>query len=134
LPEERDYSHRTRIQKLGVKPGYRVSVAGIGDLDFDAEIVQAGADFSPRLRKDSDMIFLGVEATKDLAKLATAAKSIVPNGAVWVVYPKGVRHITQAQVMAAILESGLVDVKVCSFSATHTALKGVIPVARRNAR
>jgi hypothetical protein len=122
------------MQKLGVKPGHRVSVAGIRDLDFDAELVQAGADFLPRVRKDSDLIFLGIKQPKDLARVGGAAKSIVPNGAVWVVYPKGVKHITQAQVMSAILESRLVDVKVCSFSATHTALKAVIPVAQRTDR
>ncbi len=33
--------------------------------------------------------------------------------------------------MAAAKKAGLVDVKVVSFSATHTALKLVIPVARR---
>jgi len=109
-------------------------VAGIRDLDFDAELVQAGADVLARMRKECDLVFLGVEQPKDLARLGGAAKSIVPNGAVWVVYPKGIKHITQAQVMSAILESGLVDVKVCSFSATHTALKAVIPVSQRNAR
>lgn len=134
MPEERDYSHRTRIQKLGVKPGQRISVAGIRDLDLDAELVQAGADFSLRLRKDSDMILFGAEKPSDLAKMAAMKDAIQSTGSIWVVYPKGVKHITQAQVMAAILAAGLVDVKVCSFSATHTALKAVIPVAKRAPR
>jgi len=34
-------------------------------------------------------------------------------------------------VIAAAKEAGLVDVKVVRFSDTHTALKLVIPVARR---
>ena len=33
--------------------------------------------------------------------------------------------------MAASKKAGLVDVKVASFSPTHTALKLVIPVSRR---
>jgi hypothetical protein len=32
---------------------------------------------------------------------------------------------------AAISDAGLVDTKVVSFSETHTALKAVIPVAKR---
>jgi hypothetical protein len=48
-----------------------------------------------------------------------------------VVYPKGQKHITEAGVFAAGKQAGLVDVKVASFSATHTALKFVIPVDRR---
>jgi len=40
-------------------------------------------------------------------------------------------HITQSHVMAAGKAVGLVDTKTVSFSVTHTALKWVIPVARR---
>ena len=54
-----------------------------------------------------------------------------PAGALWVVYPKGVQTIREIEVIAAGREAGLKDVKVASFSATHTALKFVIPVASR---
>ena len=62
-------------------------------------------------------------------ELAMAA--IQPAGALWVVYPKGRQDIKEGDVMAAAKAAGLVDVKVCAFSATHTATKMVIPVARR---
>ena len=52
-------------------------------------------------------------------------------GALWVVYPKGQKHIAQNDVMAAAKSAGLVDVKVVSFSDTHTALKLMIPISRR---
>jgi hypothetical protein len=39
--------------------------------------------------------------------------------------------LTEAEVMAAGKEAGLVDVKVVSFSPTHTAEKFVIPVSAR---
>jgi hypothetical protein len=54
-----------------------------------------------------------------------------PAGAIWVIYPKGVKDITQAEVMAASKNACLVDVKVASFSPTHTALKLMIPVSKR---
>ena len=57
--------------------------------------------------------------------------SLKSNGAIWVVYPKGQKHITEAGVLAAGKQADLVDVKVASFSPTHTALKFVIPVDRR---
>ncbi len=53
------------------------------------------------------------------------------NGALWVVYPKGQKHITENDVMAAAKSAGLVDVKVVSFSETHTALKLMIPLSHR---
>jgi hypothetical protein len=57
--------------------------------------------------------------------------SIKPNGAIWVVYPKGQKHIREIDVMAAGKSAGLTDNKVCRFSETHKALRLVIPLARR---
>jgi hypothetical protein len=54
-----------------------------------------------------------------------------PNGALWIVRPKGRPEISERAVMAAGKAAGLVDVKVVSFSATHTAEKFVIPLAKR---
>ncbi len=42
--------------------------------------------------------------------------------------------VGEARVRAAILEAALVDVKIVAYSATHTALKAVIPVALRASR
>ena len=56
---------------------------------------------------------------------------IKPDGAVWIVRPKGRKDVTEAETMAAGKRAGLVDVKVVSFSETHTAEKFVIPVAKR---
>ena len=49
----------------------------------------------------------------------------------WIVYPKGRKEITERQVLDAGRAAGLVDVKVVSFSASHTALKFVRPKAKR---
>jgi len=49
----------------------------------------------------------------------------------WIVYPKGQKHITEEDVLGAGRKAGLVDVKVVGFSATHTALKFVVPVSSR---
>jgi hypothetical protein len=50
---------------------------------------------------------------------------------IWVVTPKGVKHINGNHVRAAAKAAGLVDVKVCSFSDSHSALKLMVPKARR---
>jgi len=55
-----------------------------------------------------------------------------PAGAIWIVYPKGRTEITENDVLSTGRVVGLKDVKVCSFSATHTALKFVIPVSLRS--
>ncbi len=131
-PPERDYSQRSLLDKLGVKPGHRILILDILDASFLNEI----KPFSPTFAEtkpvgDFDLIFFGAE-TKDVLKhLARVRKSIVKNGGIWVVYPKGKQHIREIDVIAAGKSAGLTDNKVCSFSVTHTALRFVIPVAQR---
>jgi hypothetical protein len=112
------------LDKLGVKPGLRVRIIGVPD--FAEELARNGATI---VAKNPDMIFFQAARKSDLARLARL--SIQPDGAIWIVYPKGIREITENDVIEAIRAAGLKDVKVASFSATHTALKAVIPVAQR---
>ena len=42
---------------------------------------------------------------------------------VWVIYPKGIQAVTENDVIKAGRSVGFADIKVASFSATHTALK-----------
>jgi hypothetical protein len=49
----------------------------------------------------------------------------------WVVYPKGKKALTEADVLGAGRKAGLKDVKVVGFSATHTALKFVVHAEKR---
>jgi hypothetical protein len=53
------------------------------------------------------------------------------SAALWVVYPKGQKSITETDVIGAGRKVGLKDVKVVGFSTTHTALKFVFPVEKR---
>jgi hypothetical protein len=122
----------SRLDKLGVKAGMRVRVAGEIERDFAAELRAAGATVVSRAGgAPADLVFYGVGRREDLRALADLAGAIAPNGAVWTVRPKGQRTITEADTMAAGKAAGLVDVKVVSFSDTLTAEKFVIPVARR---
>ena len=78
------------------------------------------------------MIFYAAESLNALEELAELRQKIVENGAIWVVSKKGrERSISDTDVIAAARRAGLVDNKVVSFSATHTALRCVIPLAMR---
>jgi hypothetical protein len=129
---ERDYSHRLLIDKLGVRSGQRVAVLGVESAEFLKDLDGRVPEYSRGKRiADADLIFFSAEARGDLKRLDTLADSIAKNGAVWVVYPKGQTHIREVDVIQAGKNAGLTDNKVCSFSATHTALRFVIPVAKR---
>ena len=84
-----------------------------------------------KLQKESEIIFLAAEDLKSLARIESLESYLKRNGAIWVVYPKGQKHIREVDVIAAGKAAGLVDNKVCRFSETHTALRFVIPLARR---
>lgn len=129
---ERDYSHRLLIDKLGVKAGQRIAVLGVESAEFLKDLDARVPEYSRGKRiADSDLIFFSAEARGDLSRLKPLVHSIQKNGAIWVVYPKGQSHIREVDVIQAGKDAGLTDNKVCSFSATHTALRFVIPVAKR---
>jgi hypothetical protein len=128
----KDYSHRTRLQKLGVKPEWRTCVISVGEPEFVKELRAAVGDVTVgRVVDDCDAIFFGAVDAKELVRLATLKKSLKQNGALWVIRPKGRPEISERAVMDAGKAAGLVDVKVISFSPTHTGEKFVIPVAKR---
>jgi hypothetical protein len=129
---ERDYAHRLLVDKLGIKAGQRISVLGVESAEFLTELAGRVRDYSRgRLIPDADLVFFSAENRQDLARLKSLANSIQKDGAIWVVYPKGQKHIREIEVIAAGQSAGLVDNKVCSFSTTHTALRLCIPVANR---
>lgn len=118
-------------EKLGIKEGMKVSVQGIGDKEFLKQLKEKNVRTSKKLLKESDIILLQVDSKKKLRSVNSAAKHLAPNGALWIVYPKGKEELKQDDIFKAGKSAGLVDVKVVSFSPTHTALKFVIPVAFR---
>ena len=129
---ERDYSHRALIDKLGVKAGQRIAVLGMEDAEFLKDLAGRVPEYSRGSRiGNADLIFLSAEAQEDLSQLKSLSRSICKSGGIWVVYPRGQKHIREIDVINAGKSAGLTDNKVCRFSGTHTALRFVIPLAKR---
>jgi hypothetical protein len=127
---------KTKIEKLGIKPGTRVSLIGFEkqDEEFVKELQSAKAITAPEkegLTKDCDCIFWRIDTKEQLAQTREIARELLGATALWVIYPKGQRHITEGAVLSAGRKAGLKDIKVVGFSPTHTALKFVIPVNKR---
>jgi hypothetical protein len=121
------------LDKLGVKPGMRVAVINIDDAEFERALADRTAEIthgSPR--QGTDLIFFGADTLDELMRVGELRAALVPNGAIWVVSRKGkAATLRDVDVIDAAKSVGLVDNKVASFSATHTALRLVIPVALR---
>ena len=123
---------KTLVDKLGVKAGARVAVVRVADEEFRRDLAERVGEFRNGEPTDEvDLVFLGAESVADLGDVVRVQERLARDGAIWVVAPKGGREPREAQVLAAGKDAGLVDTKVVRFSATHTAHKFVIPVARR---
>jgi hypothetical protein len=121
------------LDKLGVKPESRVSVIGPTDSGFVNELRRRTADVSEgSLAPQSDLIFVFVPHRDDLDDaLAPLESALQRNGAVWVVRPKGGPDIKEVDVIDAGKRAGFVDNKIARFSDTLSAMRLVIPLARR---
>lgn len=120
----------SRLDKLGVKEGLLVSLEGTFEVSFLREVRARKAELAEGKTK-RDLVFFAAEKAGDLATIPKLVAKLKPDGGLWVVYPKGVAAIREMQVLDAGRAARLKDIKVASFSVTHTALKFVIPVAAR---
>jgi hypothetical protein len=123
---------KTRLEKLGVKPNAAVSLIGNFDAAFLAELRSVTKNLTNgKATPNTEWIFFSADSAKDLSQVAKLAKNLIGAAALWIVYPKGQKQISENDVLSAGRKCGLKDVKVVGFSPTHTGLKFVIPVEQR---
>lgn len=123
---------KSRTEKLGVKTGMPVATVGTFDAEFGKELRMAAKNIvEGKISDGAELIFVATESAKDLAVAAKIAKSVKGATGLWLVYPKGKKEITENDVIDVGRRNGLKDVKVVGFSQTHTALKFVLPLAKR---
>jgi hypothetical protein len=134
------YSGKSIVQKLGIKPGFRIFTSGlpvtyseiVGSLPDAVKIVAR-----PTAPLDMVHVF-AIEAATLGSQLSVYRDAIQPDGTVWVSWPKkssGVAtDLTDQVVREAGLKLGLVDIKVCAIDDTWSGLKFVIPRDRRGKR
>jgi len=131
------HSGRSTVQKLGIKPGFRIFVDQapaaysdiVGALPEDVTIVS-------RLKSPLDLVHLfATEAAGLAGRMRSCRDVIVPDGMIWVSWPKKasavVTDLSDVVVREIALPLGLVDVKVCAVDHTWSGLKFVIPKGRR---
>jgi hypothetical protein len=134
------YSGKPLVQKLGIRPGFCIFVAGapaaygdiVGPLPADVTI-------AARLKPPLDMVHLFATKAAGLAgRLRSYRAAIAPDGMIWVSWPKkasGVAtDLTDVVVRDTALPLGLVDIKVCAVDEVWSGLKFVIPRQQRTKR
>lgn len=130
--------HRTYatplLDKLGIRPGSRVAVVGAA---VSEDVIAEVRDRTPDVTvgeplPETDVILLAADSVDELGTISRLRPWIRADGAIWVISRKGhAATLRDVDVMAAARSAGMVDNKVAAFSATHTALRLVIPRALR---
>lgn len=120
-------SGKPRHAKLGVKPGQIVAV--VGGVDVGSDLETLGAKTGPVAK--ADWILVAIDVDKDLARIVDVRSRMRSDSAIWCVYVKGRKELGEKQVRETALQGDLVDVKVMSWSDTHSALKLVVRKALR---
>jgi hypothetical protein len=123
---------KSRMEKLGLKAGMAVAVLGDVEAEFALELRESKAEVvSAPADSNLELVFWFVDRRSGLARARKVAQKLSGGAALWVVYPKGKKEITENDVLSAGRKARLKDAKVVGFSSTHTALKFVIPVEAR---
>ena len=131
------YSGTPLVKKLGIKAGNIITVVNAPDHYYGLLIdLPTGVLF---VADEAERKHLVHYFTKDADELTAAISSlkaqILPNGMIWISWPKKaskvVTDITEDVIRDLALANGLVDVKVCAVDEVWSGLKLVIPVKNR---
>lgn len=125
-------SDRPLLDKLGVKPGMRVSLLGAGDDAFRELLAGRTDDLHDAPAKDSDLVFFMAGDPADLERLKALRRVIKEDGAVWVLRRKGAgRSLREIDIIEAAAAAGLVDNKIAAFSDELAAMRLVVRLVDR---
>lgn len=94
-------STKPLLDKLGVKPGMRVSVLGLEDEGFLSELEERTWDVATGSPiGESDLLFVGFRARDDLVRLKDLEEWIKRDGAIWAVWRKGQQELKEGDIIA----------------------------------
>jgi hypothetical protein len=137
------YSGTPLPKKLGIKPGTRLGLVGAPD-DFAETLGELPDDVSPkRIARDKDqfdVIVCFARSSRELVReLPRLPARLHPTGGLWIAWPKKTASksaalptdLTEAEVRARGLATGLVDNKVCAIDETWSGLRFVVRLTAR---
>ena len=136
--DHKDYSGTPLAKKLGIREGARLLVLG-APAGFEISPMPAGVEALRRPAKDLDVALLFVTERSELERrFAGLAGRLVPDGRLWVAWPKKASKLetdlTFETVQAHGLGVGLVDNKSASIDEAYQGLQFVIRVRDRASR
>jgi hypothetical protein len=126
------YSSTPLAKKLGIKAGLRVALLG-APANYRKLLAPLpdGVAFGTRIAKGAELVHVFTRSKAQLGKtLATCRKTLAPEAAIWVSWPKKASKvptdITEDTIRELALPLGFVDIKVCAVDEVWSGLKLVV--------
>ena len=135
MTQETDYSHRTTVQKLGVKPDQRVEIAGDVGPGLRRDVKEALGRGLVRSGELDGAIVLAESLDEAREALVRYRTRLRDTGWVWVITRKRGHdgYLDQMRIVPEAKRLGLIDNKTCSIDDERSGIRFVIPRAlRRN--
>ena len=133
MATEVDYSHRSAVQKLGIKPDQRVEVAGDVGAGLRRDVKEAlgrGLVKSGEL----DVAIVSVDGLEDAERVLDEYRPrLRDTGCLWIVTRKRGHesYINQMLLVPPAKERGLIDNKTCSIDDERSGIRFVVPRSLR---
>jgi hypothetical protein len=131
--EERDYSHRTAVQKLGIKPEQRVEITGDVGSGLRRDVKQAvGRGLVKSGELDGAIVLVESEEEAKEALVRYRAR-LRDTGYLWVITRKRGHesYLNQMALVPHAKRLGLIDNKTCSIDEDRSGIRFVVPRALR---
>jgi len=126
------YSGTPLARKLGIKASSHVLLLGAPqDIGKLLEPLPTGVAFESKAGPKVDIAHVFVTEREELARqLGTLRRTLKPDAALWVSWPKKASKVpttvTEDTIRELALPMGFVDIKVCAVSDTWSGLKLVV--------
>lgn len=130
---EKDYSHRTNVQKLGVKPDERLEVTGDVGSGLRSDLKEAlGRGLVKAGDLDGAIVMVG-SLEEGQETLVRYRARLNDSGYLWVMtYKRGHdNYLNQMSLVPYAKRVGLIDNKTCSIDDDRSGIRFVVPRALR---
>jgi hypothetical protein len=133
MATDTDYSHRTTVQKLGLKPDQRVEVAGDVGSGLRRDVKEAVGRGLVRSGELDAAIVMAESLEEAQRALDDYRPRLLDTGCLWILTRKRGHdsYINQMLLVPGAKKRGLIDNKTCSIDDERSGIRFVVPRALR---
>jgi Protein of unknown function (DUF3052) len=133
MRRERDYSHRTTVEKLGVEPDQRVEITGDVGAGLRRDVKEALGRGLVRSGELDGAIVLVESEDEAKAALLRYRPRIRDTGYLWMITRKRghENYLNQMMLVPHAKRLGLIDNKTCSIDDERSGIRFVVPRSLR---